>query len=167
MTIPKSALWALPAALIVAIAIAAFRLYAPAAADPELFIRPVIAHQQAVADQRTLFDIRTPEEWSQTGVPQGAVTADFNALDAEGRFVERVLAMVGGDKDRPVALICARGGRSARAAAMLREAGFSDVRDVQEGMLGNGRSPGWIAGGLPTMRWKDRREPPPPSPPGF
>lgn len=154
MNLPKPVLWALPAALVVAIAIAALRLYAPAAADPELRIRPAIAHQQAVAGQRVLFDIRTSEEWSETGLPQGAVTADFNALSGEGKFVERVFGMVGGDKDRPVALICARGGRSARAVAMLREAGFSDVRDVEEGMLGNNRGPGWIAGGLPTLPWR-------------
>ena len=50
---------------------------------------------------------------------------------------------------RPVALICATGGRSAQLLAALKRAGYSGFIDVSEGMLGSRRGPGWIARGLP------------------
>lgn len=149
-------LQSVPVITVAILAIIVLSLLTPPHAAPERFIRPAVAHQQAVADMRMLIDIRTPEEWRQTGIPQGGVTADFNALSEQGVFVDHVLGMVGGDKTRPIALICARGGRSGRAVTMLEEAGFSDIRDVHEGMLGNRDGPGWIAGGLPTLRWHER-----------
>lgn len=95
-----------------------------------------------------LVDIRRPDEWQATGIPLGAVPLDLRRDD----FVEALLAEAGGDRARPVALICARGVRSARLGKRLSQAGFTAILDVPEGMLGSGAGPGWLARGLPVMQ---------------
>ena len=95
-----------------------------------------------------LVDIRRPDEWSDTGVPQGAVPLDMRRDD----FPQALLEVMGGRKDLPVALICARGIRSGRISVRLSEAGFTQVLDVSEGMLGSRAGPGWLARGLPVTR---------------
>ena len=100
------------------------------------------------AGQIVLIDIRRPDEWQRTGIPRGAVPIDMRRPD----FIETLLASTGGDRDRAVALICARGVRSSRLAARMTEAGFTNVIDVPEGMLGSGAGPGWLARGMPVVK---------------
>ena len=102
-------------------------------------------HAAALAGEVTLIDVRRPEEWAATGVGEGAVPIDMRRAD----FAEAVGAALGGDRSRPVALICARGVRSDRTAVRLAEVGFARVIDVPEGMLGSGAGPGWLERGLP------------------
>lgn len=108
---------------------------------------------EALAQARTgnivLVDIRRPAEWAATGIPQGAVPLDLRRDD----FVGALLAEVGGDRGRPVALICARGVRSARLAGRLAQVGFTRILDVPEGMLGSGAGPGWLSRGLPVVQF--------------
>ena len=113
----------------------------------------------AVSQQgaRLLIDIRTPAEWRETGVAPNAALADYNGLGRGGGFIARVNALVDGDKAAPIALICATGGRSSRATALLRAAGFEDVHDVHEGMIGNMDGPGWLARGLPVAPVQRRK----------
>ncbi len=66
-------------------------------------------------------------------------------------FIDQVSAQVGGDRSLPVALICARGVRSRKMSNRLKQAGFTNIIDVPEGMLGSGAGPGWIKRGLPTV----------------
>lgn len=106
------------------------------------------AHQQARAGQITLVDIRRPDEWARTGVPQGAIALDMRRAD----FTEILLAQVKGATDAPIALICARGVRSRKMSIRLAQAGFSQILDVPEGMLGSGAGPGWLKTGLPVVR---------------
>lgn len=113
-----------------------------AALDPEA------AHRAAVSGEVTLVDLRRPDEWEATGVPEGAVPLDMR----RGDFLDALTQAVGGDRSAPVALICAGGVRSDRMAARLAEAGFARVVDVPEGMLGSGSGPGWVARGLPVTR---------------
>jgi rhodanese-related sulfurtransferase len=101
----------------------------------------------------TLIDVRLPSEWAETGLPAGAKGISLqNSLTHEVRsgFVDDVLRTVGGDRTRPIALICARGSRSGFARELLAEAGFTNVDDVGEGMMGGPNGPGWLARGLPT-----------------
>ena len=63
-------------------------------------------------------------------------------------FVADLLAALDGDRDRPIALICAQGGRSRVASQLVERAGFSAVHDIGEGMLGDASGPGWIDRGL-------------------
>ena len=101
-----------------------------------------------------LIDVRSPEEWRETGLAEGAKPVTIHDRRGWRGFLEGVLAVVAGDRARPVALICATGVRSSRARRFLQAQGFADVRDVPEGMLGRNplfgaQRPGWIARGLP------------------
>lgn len=111
-------------------------------------IDPPTAHSQAVAGDILLVDIRRPDEWSRTGSGEGAKRLDMRRKD----FVDALLGLTGGKTDTPVALICARGVRSARMNNRLIEAGFSQIIDVPEGMLGSAAGPGWLKRGLPVVQ---------------
>jgi len=104
-----------------------------------------LAHQKAVEHEILLVDIRTPREWQATGIGQGAQPLDMRRED----FVSALMQLTGGDADLPVALICARGVRSARLSNQLTEAGFTNIIDIPEGMLGSAAGPGWVRAGLP------------------
>jgi len=95
-----------------------------------------------------LVDIRTPPEWMRTGIAEGAV-----ALTPSGpHFADEIAELLGGDKTRPVGLICASGNRSSGAQRYLKQMGFTNVANVVEGMTGGfGAGPGWILRGLPTV----------------
>lgn len=105
------------------------------------------AFQRTTTGELLLIDIRQPEEWAETGSAEGAQRFDLRSKD----FLDRLSALVDGDRSRPIALICASGGRSARTAQALTDAGFTNVLDVSEGMLGSSAGPGWLARGLPTV----------------
>ncbi|WP_425045662.1 rhodanese-like domain-containing protein [Primorskyibacter sp. S87] len=109
------------------------------------------AMQGALSGEVILVDIRTPREWRTTGVPAGAHPLDMRRPD----FAQALVALAGNDLNRTIALICARGVRSARLGTALSAAGFSDIRDVPEGMLGSHSGPGWLAGGLPVVAFKE------------
>ena len=98
--------------------------------------------------------IVTIDEWVQTGVPQGVV--EVSLLPQWGtpnpNFVEDVLAVMGGDRNAPIALICAAGQRSAFAQYLLEKNGFTSVYSISEGMAGSAAGPGWLARGLPVDR---------------
>lgn len=103
------------------------------------------------ASSLTLIDVRRPDEWRSTGLPEGAVGISVQDPD----FVAKVLAQLGDDRSRPVATICRTGRRSAAAAAKLEAAGFSTVSNVREGFVGRaGAGPGWRARGLPVMAFE-------------
>ncbi|MEX0923431.1 MAG: rhodanese-like domain-containing protein [Rhodovibrionaceae bacterium] len=108
------------------------------------------AAAQAAGGALTIVDVRTPGEWRSTGIPQGAVQVPLNHPGGIEAFLEEVSEAVDGDKERPIAFICAAGGRSSAAQKLAREAGFTAVADIDEGMLGSSGGPGWIARGLPT-----------------
>jgi rhodanese-related sulfurtransferase len=135
-------LLALPIAAVVAGT--GYSLFRPALAGPTLDAET--AFQRASAGEILLVDIRQPEEWAATGSPQAGHRLDLRRDD----FLD-VLSKLAGDNSRPIALICARGGRSARLAQTLTEAGFTNIIDVSEGMLGSSAGPGWIARGLPVV----------------
>lgn len=114
---------------------------------------PETAQTRAQAGDLTIIDVRLPQEWAKTGLPEGAKGVSLQSphtLEVRPAFVQDVLRAVGGDKDRPIALICARGNRSAFARDMLEQAGFSAVQDISEGMIGGPNGPGWLARDLPT-----------------
>lgn len=83
----------------------------------------------------TLIDVRTPGEYAGGHVP-GAVNIPLDQL--QGRLSE-----LESKKSETVYLICAVGGRSARATNMLASAGFSTAVNV------DGGTNGWKAAGYP------------------
>ncbi|WP_425080347.1 rhodanese-like domain-containing protein [Ruegeria arenilitoris] len=131
------------AAIVAGFAVREYRLIPQDYAGDRLSVQD--AYQQAVSGDVLLVDIRTPREWQTTGVGQGAHPLDMRRDD----FEQALAQLTGGDRNAPVALICARGVRSARLSNRLTEAGFTNIMDVPEGMLGSAAGPGWVRAGLP------------------
>lgn len=108
------------------------------------------AFDAAKAGDIILVDIRRPDEWTRTGIGQGAHPIDMR----DSGFIAELDALTGARKDVPIALICARGVRSARLSTALTEAGYTRVINVPEGMLGSDVGPGWIETGLPVTAYE-------------
>jgi rhodanese-related sulfurtransferase len=119
----------------------------PALAEPDLAAPE--ANTATQAGKLTLIDIRTPQEWKETGVAIGAKQVNMlHPKGAEG-FVNQLLGEVKGDRNAPIALICRTGNRSTQVQRYLQNVGFTQVYNVKEGMAGSGAGPGWIKRGLP------------------
>ncbi len=77
-------------------------------------------------DSLQIVDVRTPEEYVVShlkGAQNICVTSDD--------FNEKVIKL---DKNKPVYLYCKSGGRSSRAAKILKEMGFTKVYDMEGGI---------------------------------
>jgi rhodanese-related sulfurtransferase len=130
--------------------IVALALLASASASAASLIDSAQALAGVRAGEMTLIDVRSPGEWRGTGVARGARTVTIHDPEGLAGFVAAVTRAVDGRKDQPIAVICARGGRSSRAMRALRAAGFSKLSNVREGMLGNKiDGPGWLGRKLP------------------
>ena len=75
----------------------------------------------------TLVDVRTPEEFEQGALPN-AVNISVTALD----FPFEINQL---DKDEPILIYCKSGGRSARAAIVMKALGFSKIYELDGGYL--------------------------------
>jgi rhodanese-related sulfurtransferase len=84
-------------------------------------------------DGAVVLDVRNPDEWESARVPGVP-------LIPLGELVDRVDDVPEGD---PLYVICAAGGRSAKAAALLRGHGIDAVNVA-------GGTRGWIEAGYPT-----------------
>lgn len=105
------------------------------------------ASERVASGEFVLLDIRTPEEWKETGLADGAWPVSMHMPDFPQQLRE-ILARFGPDQ---IGLICATGGRSSYVTKVLEQNGIHGVLDVSEGMFGNGQSVGWIARGLPVI----------------
>lgn len=122
---------------------------ASAAGEPAQMSAPE-ALEAASKGEAVLVDIRSREEWLETGLAEPALPISMH----EGGFVQKLLEAMGGDPLRPVAIICATGGRTRYLQNVLASNGFSNIIDVSEGMMGSPAGPGWLKRGLPVKRWK-------------
>jgi len=130
--------------------IALLTIAAPARADGAAVLDASRASSQVSSGEITLIDVRSPGEWRQTGIARGAKPVTIHGPAGLDGFVADTTRAVGGDKDQPVAVICATGRRSSRAADALRAAGFTNVINIREGMFGNQTDgPGWLSRKLP------------------
>ena len=77
-------------------------------------------------DEVQLVDVRTPEEFSE-GYIKNAQNIDFNSPT----FEQDILKL---NKDKPVMLYCHSGGRSAKCAQKLKDAGFKKIYDLEGGI---------------------------------
>jgi sulfur dioxygenase len=97
-----------------------------------------LAAAQAGASPPLLLDVREPEEFvGELGHIKGALHIPLDVL-------ARRLPKLAGYLGREVVVICRSGARSATAGAILRQAGFTHVRNLGGGMLE------WNARRLPT-----------------
>ncbi|WID95778.1 rhodanese-like domain-containing protein [Bosea vestrisii] len=103
------------------------------------------AHEAAKAGKLVLVDIRTPEEWADTGVPEGALKLDMTGSAFEVRLAALKLDHPG----KPIALICRTGNRTSTLQKKLAARGWKDLIDVRGGLLGNPKDKGWLAERLP------------------
>lgn len=108
------------------------------------------AYEAARAGKLTIIDIRTPPEWKQTGVAQGATLINMLHPQGAAGFLNAVLAKTGGDRTAPIALICRTGNRTSQVLKFLKAQGFTQVSHIPEGMAGSQAGPGWLARRLPT-----------------
>lgn len=94
--------------------------------------------QQAIQRNRQLqlVDVRTSEEFKTSHLQDAQ-----NICVTDSDFEERVKTL---DKSKPVYVYCRKGGRSARAAEILAEMGFTEVYDLQGGLTN------WEAQGFET-----------------
>ena len=110
------------------------------------------AHRKSLAGEVVLVDVRTPEEWSETGIPASAKAISM----ADKDFMNDLMATLGNDKSKPVAIICRTGNRTTKLQAELSKAGFTNVINVVEGVegvegvAGGPSGQGWLKAGLPT-----------------
>jgi len=114
---------------------------------PELSAPDALARTQA--GRLTIIDVRTPQEWRQTGVGKGVQRLDMRHPGGPKEFVADVLASVGGDRTAPIGLLCRTGNRSGQMQRLLLDNGFTQVFNVREGMVGSSAGPGWLKRGLP------------------
>lgn len=84
-----------------------------------------------------ILDVRTPEEFAE-GHIEGAVMIDFYRDDFADQLAEL-------DPDVPYLLYCRSGNRSGQTAVLLEDLGFTDVADVDGGVVG------WLDAGLPLV----------------
>lgn len=108
------------------------------------------AYEMAKNGEIALIDVRSPSEWRETGLPAHGAAITIHDPGGIPAFVRKMTALIGDDLSRPVALICAAGVRSSYAEKLLREAGYTAVYNVREGMLGGRAGPGWLKRSLPT-----------------
>ncbi|HEX5001203.1 MAG TPA: rhodanese-like domain-containing protein [Bacteroidia bacterium] len=90
-----------------------------------------------VQNPGTVVDVRTSEEVAR-GKINGAIVIDFYEED----FKKQIKKL---DKSKPVYLYCASGGRSADAADMLVNMGFTQVFNLDGGFRA------WKAAGQPVV----------------
>lgn len=134
--------------LVPALLTAVMMISAPAMAD-EPRLDAQAAYAMSAGGGLTLVDVRTPAEWRADGIPDGAASVSLNGAGGRQAFLQGILELVGGDRDRPLAMICNTGVRSSAAQALLRQNGFTHVYDISEGLHGGTHGAGWKADGLP------------------
>ena len=78
------------------------------------------------ADDVQLIDVRTQREYKK-----GHLVNSKNIVYQGANWDEQVASL---DKDEPVYVYCAKGGRSAKCAARLEEAGFKKIFDLDGGI---------------------------------
>jgi rhodanese-related sulfurtransferase len=88
-------------------------------------------------DSLQLVDVRTQEEYQVNHLKNAQ-----NICVTSDDFKKKVATL---DKQKPVYVYCKKGGRSARAASILKEMGFTKVYDLQGGITS------WEQEGLETV----------------
>lgn len=70
-----------------------------------------------------LLDVRTPSEWSGGKLANSACVDYLNES-----FSQSIIKL---DKDKPIFVYCAGGGRSAKASKILKDAGFKQIYNLK------------------------------------
>jgi rhodanese-related sulfurtransferase len=114
--------------------------------DAKRRIREIGAAEAAEAvkkDAKTLvLDVREPAEWNEGHIP-GALHVPRGMLEAKAdlEYANREPRLA--DRSQPIIVHCATGARSALAADVLAQMGFTDVQSMAGGIVA------WKEKGLP------------------
>ncbi len=104
--------------------------YATTAQATNLTLEALSGRQLASDPNLLVVDIRSPEEWKESGVIEGALLVTYNSPES---FLSAVAPNL---KDgQRLALICRSGNRSSRAARQIAGMVEFPVVDIQGGML--------------------------------
>lgn len=102
-----------------------------------------------------LLDVRTEEEWSADGKPDGekiSLKTHFLTIQlADGSFNENFIndfKKLNIEKDHEILTMCMGGVRSQAAAELLVKENYN-CSNISDGFLGNTMNPGWKQSGLP------------------
>lgn len=146
-------------ALLLVVAFLAWRMLGPPPVAAGEVMTPQEAHEKAVKGEIVLVDVRTPDEWKQTGLPASghAITMHQQGPD----FLRQLDQALGGDRSKPLAVICRTGNRTGSLVAPLEKVGYTRVINVAEGMVGGRYGPGWIKAGLPIRTYAPDKSAPP------
>lgn len=113
---------------------------------------PAVDVRQALERQRAgtsiLVDVRTPEEWAETGTPKGAVRIDMTS----DTFVVQLDALRKANPGKDIDLICRTASRSSYVQRALAASGWKGLVNVRGGMAGSPEGIGWIDAKLPLER---------------
>jgi len=115
-------------------------------ADAKSRIREISATDAAEAIQKNpdtlVLDVREPAEWAEGHVP-GALLVPRGMLEAKAdlEYANREPRLA--DRSQPIIVHCASAARSAMAAAVLQQMGFTNVRSLAGGIVA------WKEKGLP------------------
>lgn len=82
-----------------------------------------------------ILDVRTPEEYAEAHL-EGSVLIDFYSPTFESELDEL-------DKDVPYLVYCRSGNRSESAVQMMKDLGFTEVYEIEGGILS------WASAGYP------------------
>lgn len=95
-----------------------------------------------------ILDVREPAEWAEAHLP-GALHVPRGMLEAKADmdYPNREPRLA--DRGQTIIVHCASGARSAMAADVLQQMGFTDVRSLAGGIAA------WSAAGLPTVKGAD------------
>lgn len=153
-------LWAkaLMVAVIAVGVLTVLRSFGPSAAFAGEVMSVTDAHAKAQKGEIILVDVRTPDEWKQTGVPASAHTITMHQPGPQ--LLKQLDDVLGGDRSKPLAIICRTGNRTGSLAGPLEQAGYKTVINVAEGMAGGRSGPGWAKTGLPIRKWAPGQEKP-------
>lgn len=91
----------------------------------------------ADAADLVVLDVRTPAEFAEAHL-DGAVLIDIYEPD----FADRIAGL---DRDVPYLLYCRSGNRSSEARELMAELGFTDVADIDGGIVS------WVEAGQPVV----------------
>lgn len=94
--------------------------------NDKYLITPQEMQELLLMKEVQLVDVRTPEEYG-AGYVENAINVNYYDDGFEKDLASKL------DKSKPVCVYCKKGGRSAKAAAKLRDMGFTEVYDMKGG----------------------------------
>lgn len=109
-------------------------------------LSPRDAYEASRAQKVLLVDIRGAQEWTDTGLPQGALPLDADAPAFEVRIAGLRLDSPG----KRIVLIDRTGAQAVAVAQKLAGRGWRDLAAVRGGVLGPG---GWLSEKLPVSAY--------------